>query len=279
MSSSIDSYGNVIRNDKIYDAFTDIAELKEKSEKYASDILYLKNNNAVKYILEALPYSEKKYTFDDNVNAFVSKERCSVTIGNDAEKGNCQSIQIAANAGNKYGLAQMDLTAISQNATKLVIEYDSMIDGGRYFISLVDLAKRPGTSHSMNFDSVGVAFSHGTKDGRNYYVNGVNNWHSELINSWLHIKLTVDMKKLSIHYEISNMDGVVLMSGDMPNEKTPFTITGLEVYSWTAGTALFDNIRVAAFYDIDENGLYFIKNESGSYNLYTYINESMIKIN
>ncbi|MDO5398550.1 MAG: hypothetical protein Q4G33_11550, partial [bacterium] len=130
-----------------------------------------------------LPTSYANYTFDTDT-AFTAVERCSAAITTDGTE-KYLTVTSASNAGNKYGLAQLDFSGISENAASIVIEMDFRIPGGRWYIGLVDLSKHPGTSHTMTYDDTGVVFHHGTKDGGNYCINGANKYDVNFLNIWL----------------------------------------------------------------------------------------------
>lgn len=236
------------------------------TEKYVQEVSgEIDTRKLERIFVPELPSSTLEYTFDTET-AFKAVERCNLSISN-----KYLTVTTASNAGNKYALAQLNFASIATNAKTFVIEMDTRIPGARWYISLVDLSKRPGSSLGMTYDTTGVAFMHGTKDGSNYHVNGKNVMNSGFANTWLHTKTIVDMTNKKIKYEIADRDtGTVLSSNtvDFKDSETD-AITGIELYSYTQTTIDVDNVKITAGYEIKENVLYMI-GTNGIYDTYIY---------
>ena len=204
-----------------------------------------------RYDVSALPSKSQTYDFSDGVSKFIAVERMDVTVESET-----QVMMSAANAGNKYGLAQFDFGSITDGATRIIAEYDTKYDGGRWEISLVDMSKRPGTSDKSSYDTAGVAFHTGTRDANNnFYLNGDNKYDTTLNNVWVHIRADIDLTAGTLKYEASS-EGTLKYSGEIAVPESVGTIDGLEIYTWAQGTIYADNIKINALYDVDENGLY-----------------------
>ncbi len=204
-----------------------------------------------RYDVSALPSKSQTYDFSDGVSKFIAVERMDVTVESET-----QVMMSAANAGNKYGLAQFDFGSITDGATRIIAEYDTKYDGGRWEISLVDMSKRPGTSDKSSYDTAGVAFRMGARDANNnFYLNGDNKYDTTLNNVWVHVRADIDLTLGTLKYEVSS-EGTLKYSGEITVPESVGTIDGLEIYTWAQGTIYADNIKINALYDVDENGLY-----------------------
>lgn len=204
-----------------------------------------------RYDVSALPSKSQTYDFSDGVSKFIAVERMDVAVESET-----QVMMSAANAGNKYGLAQFDFGSITDGATRIIAEYDTKYDGGRWEISLVDMSKRPGTSDKSSYDTAGVAFRTGTRDANNnFYLNGDNKYDTTLNNVWVHIRADIDLTAGTLKYEVST-EGTLKYSGEITVPESVGTIDGLEIYTWAQGTIYADNIKINALYDVDGNGLY-----------------------
>ena len=204
-----------------------------------------------RYDVSALPSKSQTYDFSDGVSKFIAVERMDVAVESET-----QVMMSASNAGNKYGLAQFDFGSITDGATRIIAEYDTKYDGGRWEISLVDMSKRPGTSDKSSYDTAGVAFRTGTRDANNnFYLNGDNKYDTTLNNVWVHVKADIDLTAGALKYDVS-AEGALKYSGEIAVPESVGTIDGLEIYTWAQGTIYADNIKINALYDVDENGLY-----------------------
>lgn len=204
-----------------------------------------------RYDVSALPSKSQTYDFSDGVSKFIAVERMDVAVESET-----QVMMSAANAGNKYGLAQFDFGSITDGATRIIAEYDTKYDGGRWEISLVDMSKRPGTSDKSSYDTAGVAFRTGTRDANNnFYLNGDNKYDTTLNNVWVHVRADIDLAAGTLKYEVSS-ERTLKYSSEITVPESVGTIDGLEIYTWAQGTIYADNIKINALYDVDENGLY-----------------------
>ena len=107
-----------------------------------------------------LPSTTREYTFDSSTE-FTAVERCTLGFVTESTDKFLR-VTTADNSGNKYALAQLNFTDIGQTADTFVIEMDTRMPSSRWYISLVDLAKRPGESNKVTYDLTGIAFSCGT---------------------------------------------------------------------------------------------------------------------
>ena len=207
-----------------------------------------------RYNVDSLPSSSVTYDFSDGVTKFVNdsvQQRFSFSVSDGA-----QVLEANENTGNAYARAYLDFSSISNDATTLVVEYDTKYDGGRWNIGLVELSKRPGTSNMLDYDTTGVVYYAGINDSLNqYYINGSTTFDTSLNNVWVHTKLNINMITRTVNYNISS-NGMTNYTGQTIYNSDITTIDGLEVYTWIQGTAYIDNIKITASYSVDENGLY-----------------------
>ena len=207
-----------------------------------------------RYNVDSLPSSSVTYDFSDGVTKFVNdsvQQRFSFSVSDGA-----QVLEANENTGNAYARAYLDFSSISNDATTLVVEYDTKYDGGRWNIGLVELSKRPGTSNMLDYDTAGVVYYAGINDSLNqYYINGSTTFDTSLNNVWVHTKLNINMITRTVNYNISS-NGMTNYTGQTIYNSDITTIDGLEVYTWIQGTAYIDNIKITASYSADENGLY-----------------------
>ena len=206
-----------------------------------------------RYDVSALPSKSQTYDFSDGVSKFVASNRSSVEV-----QDGVQLINIAANAGNagQHGRADLDISGLTTTATEIIVEYDVFYDGGRWDIGFVNTAQRPGSSAGTTYDTAGVAFYTGMTDSlNNFYINGVNQYDTTLNNTWYHVKVDINMTAKTVAYTIS-VGNEVKFDGTAEIPDGISVVNGIEVYSWTQGTIKFDNIKINALYDVDENGLY-----------------------
>ena len=234
------------------DVDTEIAERKaadaELSENKADKTAI--TNMVNRHDVSALPSESVTYDFSDGVSRFKAVERMTVSVADGV-----QVITSASNAGNKYGLAHFDFGSISDNAARLIIDYDTKYDGGRWDIGLVDLSKRPGTSDKVTYDDTGVAYRAGTRDGTNYWINGTNEYDTSLNGVWVHTHVDIDMSAGTLKYEVS-VAGTLKYTDEISVPDSVETVDGIEIYTWTSGTVFIDNITVSMLGDIDANGMY-----------------------
>ena len=207
-----------------------------------------------RYNVDSLPSSSVTYNFSDGVTKFVNdsvQQRFSFSVSDGT-----QVLEASENTGNAYARAYLDFSSISNDATTLVVEYDTKYDGGRWNIGLVELSKRPGTSNMLDYDTAGVVYYAGINDSLNqYYINGSTTFDTSLNNVWVHTKLNVNTITRTVSYSISS-NGMTNYTGQTIYDSDITTIDGLEVYTWIQGTAYIDNIKITASYSADENGLY-----------------------
>ena len=227
--------------------------------------------------LTELPSATKEYTFDSNTE-FTAVERCTlglVTEGSDK----FLRVTTADDSGNKYALAQLNFADIGQNADTFAVEMDTRMPGGRWYVSVVDLSKRPGESDKISYDTAGVAFSCGTKDGTNYNVNNTDVFGNTFVNAWLRMRLVIDVTAKTATYEIKDRSTNTLMASGTVSFRDSDTdkITGIELYSYTQTTIDIDNLKIVAGYNVEENVLYSVGADE-TYDTYAYFDGKPICI-
>lgn len=261
----MDTTTNLKLNKPAPEDFYDVADFNENADKIDSEFIKTLRKKKV----TELPSTTKEYTFESSTE-FTAVERCTlglVTEGSDK----FLRVTTASNSGNKYALAQLNFADIGQTADSFVINIDTRMPSSRWYISAVDLSKRPGESDKISYDSAGVAFSCGTKDGANFNVNNTDVFGNAFANAWLRIRLAVDVTGKTVEYEIKNRSNdTVLASGTVSfRDSGTDKITGIELYSYTQTTIDVDNIKVTAGYEIEENVIYCVG--SGEvYDTYVY---------
>ena len=219
-----------------------------------------------KTMVSALPSTTVSYDFEDSNTRFTAVERCTLSIQTEGSDKYLR-VTTAENSGNKYALAQLNFSDIGQTADTFAIELDTRMPASRWYISLVDLTKRPGESYRTTYDNDGVAFSCGTTDGTNYNVNGTTVFGNTFVNTWLHMRLDVDVTAQKVKYDIRNRSTDTTLAAGTVDFRDSGTdkITGIELYSYTQTSIDVDNIKVTAGYDIEENMLYFVGDGGGTY--------------
>ena len=261
----MDTTTNLKLNKPAPEDFYDVADFNENADKIDSEFIKTLRKKKV----TELPSTTKEYTFESSTE-FTAVERCTlglVTEGSDK----FLRVTTASNSGNKYALAQLNFADIGQTADSFVINIDTRMPSSRWYISAVDLSKRPGESDKISYDSAGVAFSCGTKDGAKFNVNNTDVFGNAFANAWLRIRLAVDVTGKTVEYEIKNRSNdTVLASGTVSfRDSGTDKITGIELYSYTQTTIDVDNIKVTAGYEIEENVIYCVG--SGEvYDTYVY---------
>lgn len=261
----MDTTTNLKLNKPAPEDFYDVADFNENADKIDSEFIKTLKKKKV----TELPSTTKEYTFESSTE-FTAVERCTlglVTEGSDK----FLRVTTASNSGNKYALAQLNFADIGQTADSFVINMDIRMPLSRWYVSLVDLSKRPGESDKISYDTAGVALSCGTKDGANFNVNNTDVFGTAFANAWLRIRLAADVTGKTVAYEIKNRSNdTVLASGTVSfRDSGTDKITGIELYSYTQTTIDVDNIKVTAGYEIEENVIYCVG--SGEvYDTYVY---------
>lgn len=260
----------------------DVDALKEQMKEKV-DIATLETDGYLKRkIVGALPYLESEISFDDEIDKFTAANRIAVSIADDEVKGKCQKFQTAGNAANAYAFAYFDFSDISIGAKRLTVEFDSKIDNSRWFIGLSDLSQRPGTSSRATYDSTGVVFHHGTKDGTYFFLNTTNTRKTSFFNTWVHSVVSIDFAEKSVTYKLTTSSVTDTLSGTIDfNDASVEQVTGLELYSYVNGqTAYIGDIKISAQYgdETDERTLYIIRQDDGSYAQYIYIDNKPVLV-
>lgn len=217
-----------------------------------------------------LPQTSAEYSGSELYDAFEMIERMSEAVTSEAGDTFVR-ITSANNAGNKYGLAHLDFSAVSAGAASVVAEMDFRMPVGRWYIGLADLSKRPGTSQGMNYNDAGVIFHHGTKNGSTYCINGVNMSDIAFLNKWLTMKVTIDLAKKSYTYTLAEKSsGSVLKAGGGTFTGTEI-VTGIELYTWTGCSIDIMNVKVITDNEVDNKTVY-ITEDGEDIQLYMYKN-------
>lgn len=265
----------------------DLDRLREEFEEHAaSDHVtsarleqdgYLK-----KCVVGALPTLAKYFDFEDGVSAFINSNRVGCTVETDDSGNSYQQIKTAGNAANAYAYAYLDISAYTGTNQKFTVEFDSSMGGDRWFIGLCDLSQRPAGSNRATYDSTGVAYFQGTKDGTYYYINGTNTRKTSYIGSLLHTKLTVDLNNQTVEYEHSTDDPSETLTGTAAfNDAGVTQITGMEIYSYVNNAILkLDNISIVPknTVEIDERTIYIVP-DNGALSEYMYIDGAPVLMN
>lgn len=226
-----------------------------------------------KKLVGALPSVSVEFDFSDGISRFNPANRCSAAI--ETTNGNSyQKITTASNAANTYAFAYFDFGKHTKGADSVIIEFDTKINGDRWYIGLSDLTQRPAESYRSTYDHTGVVFSQGTKDGSYLYVNGNITWKDAFFGVWVHSRIVIDFTSKTVSYTITNGNSADTISGtaEFCDESTT-QITGLEAYSYVNGAELcVDNIQITAKFgeECDERTMYIIA-EDGAFAEYIYI--------
>nr|DAH06901.1 MAG TPA: hypothetical protein [Caudoviricetes sp.] len=227
-----------------------------------------------KKIVGALPSLTAEFHFDDGISKFNPSYRCSATVEEDDAGKKYQKIITGSNAANTYAFAYLDFSKYTKGAKQIMIEFDTKINGDRWYIGLSDLSQRPGQSNRTTYDNSGVVFSQGTKDGSYYYINSDLTWKDSFFNGWVHSSILIDFATKTVTYKISNANTAAALSGkiDFCDDRTK-QVTGLEIYSYVSNVYMcIDNISFVAKFDeiSDEQTMYVIA-EEGAFAEYIYI--------
>lgn len=228
-----------------------------------------------KKIVGALPSMSVEYGFTDKVSKFNPSNRCSVEVAEDEDGNQYQKITTASNAANMYAFAFLDFTKYTAGAKSFVIEFDTQINGDRWYIGLSDLNLRPGESNRGSYDRSGVIFSQGTKDGKYYYINNDLTWKDSFFNGWVHSKIAVDFDLKSVTYHISNGNTSATLSGKIDFfDASVEQVTCLEIYSYVNNAEMgIDNISISSKFGVetDDDRTVYIVSENGATAEYIYI--------
>ena len=226
-----------------------------------------------KKLVGALPSLSAEFDFADGVSKFNESNRCTATV-EEAGGKIYQKITTASNAANAYAFAFLDFSKYTKGAKEIIIEFDTKINGDRWYIGLSDLSQRPGESYRTAYDHTGVVFSQGTKDGSYYYINDNLTWKDSFFNGWVHSSITINFDEKTVAYQISNGNTSATLSGKISfYDEAAEQVTGLEIYSYVNNVEMcIDNISIASNFggERDERTVYVIS-EDGAFAEYIYI--------
>ena len=260
-----------IENDEIHVTATDKENWNGKA-----DVSMLQSEGYLKKkMVGVLPSMSADFDFSDNVSKFNPSNRCSAEVAEDEDGNQYQKITTGSNAANMYAFAFFDFSKYTKGALEFTIEFDTKINGDRWYIGLSDLSQRPGESNRTSYDNKGVVFSQGTKDGKYYYVNNELTWKDSFIGGWVHSRIEVNFVSKSVIYKISNGNTDAALSGNIDFfDSTAEQATGLEIYSYVNNAEMgIDNICISSKFDEDndDDRTIYILSENGVAAEYIYI--------
>lgn len=167
--------------------------------------------------------------FENNEVLFGNDSRITVANVEDAGiNSNVVSFTTATNSTNGYSLSTYNFSeAIGDDATSVKVEFDFKIAGGnaayyRYFtIGQADLRTGFG---AQSYTSAGAIFGFGlSRQSRaNYFsINGAKTTAegnaSNVLGTWAHVSLTVNLSEKKVSYEIASLDrNTAYYSGEVP---------------------------------------------------------------
>lgn len=218
--------------------------------------------------VSSLPTTHKVFDFADEV-IYQGIERCTVEY--DPEKDQLE-INSASNSGNKYGMAQINMTELLSGADIATVEFDVFIPtGSRWYISLVNVEARPGASDRINYDTAGVALYLGTKDGTSFLVNG-QTLADVPLDTWIHISCKFNNRLKTIICEIKNKstDQVYMSEEKEYMYYSCAQITAIEAYTWYQSNLKLANSLAVTLGDTPSNNIRYIVDENGYKNEYMY---------
>ena len=235
-----------------------------------------------KKMVGALPSMTAEFGFADGVSKFNPSNRCSAEVDEDEDGNMYQKIITGSNAANMYAFAYLDFTKYTAGAREFVIEFDTKINGDRWYIGLSDLTRRPGESSRSSYDRSGVVFSQGTKDGKYYYINSDLTWKDNFFNCWVHSRIEVNYESKTVSYCITNNNESAKLSGEIDfYDKSASKVTGLEIYSYVNSVEMgIDNISITSKSgnESDDERTVYIVAEDGDIAEYIYIDGKPICI-
>ncbi len=228
-----------------------------------------------KKFVGALPSLTANFGFSDGISKFNESNRCSAMVDASDDGVQYQKITTGSNAANTYAFAYLDFSKYTTGAKNFIIEFDTKINGDRWYIGLSDLAQRPGESNRAAYDHTGVVFSQGTKDGSYYYVNNNLTWKDSFFNAWVHSRIEVDFETKKVTYSISNGNTAATLSGMIEFfDAAASQVTGLEVYSYVNNVEMWiDNISIVSKFgeETEDERTVYVVSENGAFAEYIYI--------
>ena len=241
-----------------------------------ADVAMLETDGYLKKkVVGVLPSMSVGFGFSDGVSKFNAINRCTVSVAEESDGNKYQKIVTGSNAANMYAFAYLDFSKYTANAKELIIEFDTKINTDRWYIGLSDLTQRPGESSRGSYDSTGVVFSQGTKDGKYYYINSDLTWKDNFFNCWVHSRIEVNYESKTVSYCITNNNESAKLSGEIDfYDKSASKVTGLEIYSYVNSVEMgIDNISITSKSgnESDDERTVYIVAEDGDIAEYIYI--------
>lgn len=234
-----------------------------------------------KKIVGVLPSRTAEFDYADSKSLFLASSRCTAEMAEDVDGNKYEKITSASNAANKYAFAYFDISKYTDGAKQVVIEFDTLIKGDRWYIGLSDLVFRPAESNRGSYETTGVIISQGTKDGNYYYVNTDLTWKNTFFNCWVHSKYIINFDTKKVSYIISNSTPSDTLSDTLDfMDTTVDKVTGIEIYSYVNDVEMgIDNIKITGIYseEQDERTIYIVP-ENGAFDEYLYIDSKPVCI-
>ena len=265
------------------------AKIEAEAEARAAADATLEKEKTENKVVTSLPSTQAFYNFDNNTALFSvpsigeAVKGISETVADEENDGYYQRVCSTGAEGasttidstaNVY--SQFDFASITANATDMTIEFDfQYVINGRIRLALCDLDIINGLSNSdIRYNTSGIAIDLFSTSNSRFQINSEGNTRTSFFGAWLHGKFEVDFITKTVKYAIFVKDNESDSITGTANfrDVNCSKVTGIALYTWLADdTILFDNIKIVSRINVSENTLYIIKNESGIYQTYKYI--------
>ena len=265
------------------------AKIEAEAEARATADATLEKEKTESKVVTSLPSTQAFYNFDNNTALFSvpsigeTVKGISETAADEENDGYYQRVCSTGAEGasttigstaNVY--SQFDFASITANATDMTIEFDFYYErNGRMRLALCDLDIINELSNSdIRYNTNGVTIDLFSNSNSRFQVNGEGSTRTSFFGAWLHGKFEVDFITKTVKYTIFVKDNESDSITGTANfrDVNCSKVTGIALYTWLADdTILFDNIKIVSRINVSENTLYIIKNESGIYQTYKYI--------
>lgn len=243
-----------------------------------------------KYVVSELPEKSTMFDFENDTPLFTvpsintTVKGVSETVTDTENGGHYQSVSIDENAtigstANVY--SKLDFSEITKGATELTIEFDfQYTTNGRIRIALADLdIVNAQDNADIRYNTDGIAFDIFSSSNNQFIVSGSSGIRPSFFGTWLHVKCEIDFSEQTAAYTVYNKSNESDRISDTVDFRGDCTqVTGIALYTWLKGDKVyFDNIKITASFNIDENGLYVVRNEDGR-KVYIYENGEAVLI-
>lgn len=239
-----------------------------------------------KQVVSSLPSSTTTYNFEDGSSKFAALSKCvadttsSSTASTNDNNNKVQKITSNSSMGSSDNArAVLDLESVTDGAKKITISFDfQFASNGRWHLSLCDLDVRE-TLDTVRYMNNGISLDIVSNSGNQVQVNGNSKTGTDWFGKWLTFNATIDLEHKRIEsYLVSNGSDSISGSTIAFKDQEVERITGIELYTWvTNDVILIDNVNITV-QGINENTLFMIPSENGSYDTYTYIDGKPILI-